>query len=95
MNPSTKYFVFAALFIGFFAWVMNNQKESDQINLEVGKYYQHSFNWTPEDPFEVTIIDTIKIVDIKDGYVQWEYKNGFRLSSKIQYLAIDIKKEIQ
>jgi hypothetical protein len=59
-------------------------KEKKEVELTVGKYYESSFDWGSKDPFEEIEIDTIKIIGIKKGYVQWEYKNGQRQSCEIR-----------
>lgn len=53
--------------------------------IEVGKYYLYSNYWDNEDPFEVILIDTVKVVAISGEYVKWEYKKGFFLSGKLKY----------
>lgn len=36
-----------------------------------------------KDPFKEIKIDTVKVVDIKNGYIKWEYKDGHCLSNKV------------
>lgn len=51
--------------------------------LIVGKKYIISFDWGEKDPFKKIEIDTITIVGLRNGYVQWEYKNGIKRSCKV------------
>lgn len=60
-------------------------------DLIVGKHYIISFNWDNKDPFEEIIIDTVKIIAIKEDYVQWQYKNGQKISCEIDIFKRIIK----
>lgn len=61
--------------------------------IEIGKHYATSFHWQEENPFKPTKIDTVKVIDIKDGYVLWEYKEGFTQSSKLKVFKLLLKPE--
>lgn len=75
-----KLLLVAVLFVG----CQNDRNEKKLIsskNFKVGEKYLLSFDWEEENPFENIRIDTVKVTGVKNGYVQWEYKNGFRQSS--------------
>lgn len=57
------------------------EKETELI---LGKKYATSSDWESKNPFEEIEIDTVKITGLKDGYIEWEYKDGYRQSSKIE-----------
>ena len=44
--------------------------------IEIGDTYLKSFYWDSEDPFEDLNIDTVKVIDIKDGYVKYSFNCG-------------------
>lgn len=44
-----------------------------------GEKYLFSFDINNPDPFKHHI-DTITVIEVKSGYVLWEYKNGIRQS---------------
>lgn len=76
-----KLLLVAVLFVG----CQNGCKEKTLINTQnykVGEKYLLSFDWEEKNPFENIRIDTVKVTGVKDGYVEWEYKNGFRQSSE-------------
>lgn len=86
--------MFKRIKIGFFANILlvagliscnNSSLKNQEANIEVGKNYIFSLDWDNEDPFEKIEIDTVKVVSIKGDYVQWEYKNGSRLSGKLKF----------
>lgn len=54
----------------------------NQCDFKVGEKYLLSFDWEEENPFENIRVDTVKVTGVKKGYIQWEYKNGFRQSSE-------------
>jgi|688.fasta_scaffold1948602_1 hypothetical protein len=47
------------------------KNEIEQIN--IGDTYLFSFQWDKENPFEKVKIDTVKVLDIKNDYVQYQY----------------------
>lgn len=80
--------------IGFFANTLlvagliscnNSGLKNQEAHIQVGENYIFSLDWENENPFEKIKIDTVKVVSIKGDYVQWEYKNGLRLSGKLKY----------
>ena len=54
---------------------------------KIGKLYKHSFDYLlePKNPFEATRIDTVKVLDIKKGYVLYQFNNGYKRSDKITW----------
>lgn len=44
------------------------------IKIEVGKSYLLPLNWHEKNPFKESVIDTVSIIDIQDGYVKYEHK---------------------
>lgn len=71
----------AILLSGLFISPLKNQ----EIEVKAGERYLYSLDYDNEDPFEEIRVDTVKVIGIKNGYVQWEYKNGIRLSCKLKY----------
>lgn len=56
--------------------------------IEIGGIYLHSYNWDEKDPFEQVEIDTVKVIAIRRGYVQWlpNYKEDWNAQSmKLEY----------
>ncbi len=65
-------------------------------NVEIGDVYLYSHDWDEEDPFAKIEIDTVRVIDVKDGYVKWLYKlsekdSSFYLSGKLKYFKHNIK----
>jgi len=69
-----------SLFLNSCSKKENLQKE----DVKIGKEYLFCFDWDDENPFEVKDVDTVKVIALKGDYVQWQYKNGIKLSSKIR-----------
>lgn len=59
------------------------EKKVIEPKLIVGKKYATSFDWKQENPFEPLKIDTVTITGLKNGYVEWQYKAGFKQSCKV------------
>lgn len=56
----------------FVLWLFVEPKnEIKKIN--VGDTYLFSFQWDNENPFEKIKIDTVKVLDIKNDYIQYKY----------------------
>lgn len=83
--------VVLVFFIGIMIVVIFDFKNYDQI--EVGKKFLFSFHWNDENPFQEVKIDTVKVMGYKDGYVKWEYTDGFTQSAK-QRIFIDLIKPL-
>ena len=64
------------------------EKQQPEIELVLGKKYITSFDWEEKDPFKVTEIDTVTITGLKNGYVEWEYKNGMKQSCKARIFRL-------
>lgn len=65
-------------------------------NVEKGDIYLYSHDWDEEDPFAKIEIDTVRVIEVKDGYVKWLYKlsekdSSFYLSEKLKYFKRNIK----
>ena len=60
--------------------------------VKVNDLYLHSFDWDTQDPFEEIEIDTVKVLEIKDGYVKWqEQGKSYYLSGELKYFKHRIK----
>ena len=65
-------------------------------NVEKGDVYLHSHYWDTKDPFEEIDIDTVRVLEVKNGYVKWLYDikesdSSFYLSGKLEYFKDNIK----
>lgn len=67
----------------FFVAGCSKEQQIPQKKLTIGKYYLFFFYWENENPFELKRIDTVKVIGIKNGYVQWQYKNGVKQSCSV------------
>ena len=88
MRTYKKYLIGLFINVGFGVWLFYGHPsilENQEQEIEVGKTYIFSFDWDSEDPFKEIEIDTVKVIGIKGDYVQWEYKNGIRLSGKLKH----------
>lgn len=81
----TTVFLASALLVAGLVSCTNSGLKNQEARIEVGKNYIFSSDWDNEDPFVEKKIDTVKVVSIKGDYVQWEYKNGLRLSGKLDF----------
>jgi hypothetical protein len=54
---------------------------------QIGKLYTRSFKYLNlgNNPFEVINIDTVKVLDVKNGYVLYQFNNGTKLSGTIRW----------
>lgn len=54
---------------------------------KIGKLYKHSFDYLdqPNNPFEINVMDTVKVLDVKNGYVLYQFNDGVKLSSTIYW----------
>lgn len=62
--------------------------------IKEGDIYLHSLQWEEENPFICKQIDTVKVLQIIDGYVKFELKNGskyFQHSTTISCFVNDIR----
>jgi len=69
------------------------EKKIDDI--PVGAYYQFSFDFDrpPEDPFKELKIDTVRVIDKKDGWVLIRFNKGYQQSMKAT-IFLDLSKPI-
>lgn len=65
-------YVFNVLIFLFVLWLFVEPKEKIE-KVNIGDTYLFSFQWDKENPFEKVKIDTIKVLDIKNDYVQYQY----------------------
>lgn len=56
----------------FVFWIFIEPKKEIE-NVNVGDIYLFSFQWDNENPFENIKVDTVKVIDIKNDYVQYQY----------------------
>lgn len=54
------------------------------------KKYLFCYDWAPEDPFEKPVIDTVVVLDMKKGYVQykvckWKFISSCSIERFIKY----------
>jgi hypothetical protein len=56
-----------------------------------GDKYLYSYDWESENPFENIKVDTVTIMAINGYYIQWETKDGIKLSGKIKYFSRNIR----
>ena len=54
--------------------------------VQIGHKYLFCYEWDPEDPFEVPVIDTVIVLNIKKNYVQYrhlmfKHSNSTKLST--------------
>ncbi len=54
---------------------------------QIGKFYIHSFRYLnhPNNPFVTISMDTVKVLDAKEGYVLYQFNNGYKRSDKIEW----------
>lgn len=57
----------------------SNQK----MEVVIGEKYLRNYFWDNDDPFFKPNIDTVEVLDIKNGYVLY-YVNGFETSTSIK-----------
>lgn len=74
-----------------FFWIfLEPKKEIEQV--KIGDTYLFSLQWEKENPFEEVKIDTVKVLDIKNDYVQYKYNWAKTPSStKLKYFKQSIK----
>lgn len=58
-----------------------------------GEKYLFSFDMDNPDPFKPHI-DTVTVIEVKSGYVLWEYKNGIQQSGNVKIFN-ELTREIQ
>ena len=62
--------------------------KNEYTSIKEGEKYLFSFDWDNKDPFKKIEIDTVIVIAIKGDYIQWEYNNGIRLSSKLEHFKM-------
>jgi hypothetical protein len=77
-------FILLVIFIGWFMFLKPTNKNQPFINknfkkvdnqIVVGNSYLFSFDWK----------EKVKVLRIKNGYIEWQYKNGLKNSCEIKY----------
>ena len=88
--------IFGILYTAF-RFTINEEKQIEtKINaISIGVYYQFSFSFDdpPEDPWKTIDIDTVKVIDRKNGWVLLRFNQGFDQSMK-EIHFIDLSKPI-
>ena len=94
--------ILIGMIIYFLVDKVRKNKESNEVNnfksvasdsLIVGKKYLHCYNLNSKNPFVKVNCDSIKILKIKNGYVQYEFINGKIIDSEsINWLLTRIKR---
>lgn len=84
-------YVFNILIFLFVLWIYATpKKEIEQV--KIGENYLFSLQWEKENPFEKVKIDTVKVLDIKNNYVQYQFNWAKSPSStKLKYFKQSIK----
>lgn len=62
--------------------------------IKKGDTYLYSLQWEEENPFICKQIDTVRVLQIVNGYVKFELKNGskhFQHSTKVSCFVQDIR----
>ncbi|WNH10013.1 hypothetical protein [Thalassobellus suaedae] len=96
MNKQTKLktaFLYAVLVVWATSCTDSSFKLRNQNNsVVINETYLYSHDWDTPDPFEKIEIDTVKVLDIKDGYVKWQEKGkSYYLSGELKYFKHHIK----
>lgn len=100
MKNSTNTLLIMIFTITFFIsvvlfFVSRNENNNIDNDIKIGKIYIKKYD-DPNDPFDMPSIDTIKILDKKEGYVKWIKTRhlhdslNFFISSKETYLKGNI-----
>ncbi len=74
----TLIFFIALFFSGFIAifYIEEAQCYLDEDQIIIGKLYFHSYRYDNDNPFEKANIDTVEVLNIKDGYVQYKFTSS-------------------
>lgn len=64
--------------VGMF--MIPSKSKNDVISLEIGKSYVRSHTWDEKNPYQKADIDTIQILDKKDGYVKFSLNSSLDTS---------------
>lgn len=65
------------------------------MKVEVGDIYTISYHHNNDNPFiPKKPVDTIKVIDIKNGYVKYRYKNSYYYSRKLKYFKDRITEKV-
>jgi hypothetical protein len=74
-----------------FFWIFLEPKPELE-EIKVGDTYLFSLQWEKENPFEEVKIDTVKVLNIKNDYVQYKFNWAKNPSStKLKYFKQSIK----
>ncbi len=69
-----------SIFIGIYL-ISEYQCNIDEDEIIIGKLYFHSYHYDDVNPFEESEMDTVEVLDIKDGYVQYKFTHHRNPSS--------------
>ena len=97
LKTKSSHFLYTLLLVVLFSACektneIKKETEKQETEIILGKKYRTSFDWQTKDPFQKIDIDTVKIIGLKNGYVQWEYSNGLKQSCEIivfRHLLVD------
>lgn len=65
--------VLATTFVVLFSiWLRNSIYDNQRMEVNIGEKYIFSYFWDNKDPFYFPRVDTVRVIDIKDGYVLFE-----------------------
>lgn len=66
-------FILGCMFIS--TMVLYDKLYNNDAIIKINMVYLFSYKWETEDPFEKIKIDTVRVLDIKKGYVKFAYVN--------------------
>lgn len=68
--------------------------KNQSLEINVNDTYLFSFDWDEDNPFEHIQIDTVTVLDIKDGYVKYKYRRYELAEWDSSYFPIDFTHSI-
>jgi len=78
MKNKIKIIVAVAVVLFSALFFLNIGKANSDSKIESGHWYQRTYIYDESDPFELKSIDTIFIIDRKNGYVKYAKKDWFK-----------------
>ena len=67
----------------FFFVLVGCSLENQDLEVKIDEVYLISTDWGTSNPF-LKKIDTIRVIDIKNDYVLWEYKDSTKKTDRIE-----------
>jgi hypothetical protein len=75
--------IFFFLLLNFFDSINYKRFKNQTRDIYIGQKFQMSFNWGEKNPFVSIEIDTVQIIDMKEGYVKYlNISGGFSNSMR-------------